>query len=102
MDTDQASGVPLQAELLKCCSVLATPKQGHIRGTDTGEKGRVPACTEMRDKALGRSGCLEAARMPVVWSVCVGSLCRLCVCFSAKILRCQFKRTFTAICLFVC
>lgn len=77
---------------------------GSHGGTDTGEKGRVPACTEMRDEALGRPGCLEAARVPVVWSVCVGSLCRLCVCVcvSAKILRCQFKRTFTAICLFVC
>lgn len=53
---------------------------GSRSGIDTGEKGRVPACTEMRDKALGRPECLEAARMPVVWSVCVGSLCRLCVC----------------------
>ena len=71
----------------------------HPNGVTWGH--RVPACTEMKDKGLGRPRCLEAARMPVVWSVCVGSLCRFFF-FSPKILRCQFKRTFTAIRLFVC
>ena len=54
---------------------------GSHGGTDTGEQGRVPACTEMRDEGLGRPTCLEAARVPVVWSVCVLAVCANCFLF---------------------
>lgn len=56
---------------------------GSHGGTDTGEQGRVPACTEMRDAGFREADMFEAARC-LLSGVYVLAVCADCFFFFPK------------------
>lgn len=89
---------PVEAEPRECCLVWVTPRQGHESAQKPARRAtsrqREQHVQKLRDKWKGGQG---------IWEL-PGRLFLECMCrqfvlilFSTKILRCQFKRTFTAL-----